>query len=396
MSAYGRKATTWRTAVYDPYNNIRGQILFWVQAAFVLSLNLLPTNQHLVLSIMSLESLVFLVIIFICFGVIFWLLYKKRADASRDQSFLMLQQQLNDITKTLDTKLGESTKLLQAQFGQSTKVIQNVTEKLTRLDETNKQVVDVAVQLKNLQDILKNPKQRGVLGEYYLETVLKNVLPPKSFQMQYGFSDGTVVDAAVFVQDKIIPIDSKFSLENYERLLAADNELDKQRFEKAFIQDLKNRIDETAKYIKPDANTMDFAFMFIPSEAIYYDLLINKVGAVHVTTQDLVEYAFRDKHVVIVSPTSFLAYLQTVLQGLRALHIEESAKDIRRNVEKLHKHLLNYESYMQKMGAQIGTVVNTYNTASQEFKKIDKDVTKISGTTAEVEVVELEKPRLEK
>lgn len=374
----------------------RGQIYFWVWAAFVLSLTLLPTNQQLLLSIMSPESIVFLVIVFICFGVIFWLLYKKRADASRDQSFLMLQQQLNDITKTLDTKLGESTKLLQEQFGQSTKVIQNVTEKLTRLDETNKQVVDVAAQLKNLQDILKNPKQRGVLGEYYLETVLKNVLPPKSFQMQYGFSDGTVVDAAVFVQDKIIPIDSKFSLENYERLLAADNEVDKQRFEKAFIQDLKNRIDETAKYIKPDANTMDFAFMFIPSEAIYYDLLINKVGAVHVTTQDLVEYAFRDKHVVIVSPTSFLAYLQTVLQGLRALHIEESAKDIRKNVEKLQKHLLNYESYMQKMGVQIGTVVNTYNTASQEFKKIDKDVTKISGTTAEVEVVELEKPRLEK
>jgi len=346
--------------------------------------------------VLSPESIVFLVIVFICFGVIFWLLYKKRADASRDQSFLMLQQQLNEITKTLDTKLGESTKLLQEQFGQSTKVIQNVTEKLTRLDETNKQVVDVAAQLKNLQDILKNPKQRGVLGEYYLETVLKNVLPPKSYQMQYGFSDGTVVDAAVFVKDKIIPIDSKFSLENYERLLAADNELDKQRFEKAFIQDLKNRIDETAKYIKPDANTMDFAFMFIPSEAIYYDLLINKVGAMHVTTQDLVEYAFRDKHVVIVSPTSFLAYLQTVLQGLRALHIEESAKEIRLNVEKLHKHLLNYESYMQKMGVQIGTVVNTYNTASQEFKKIDKDVTKISGTTAEVQAVELEKPRLEK
>jgi DNA recombination protein RmuC len=342
---------------------------------------------------MSGEIIFILLFILAGFAVMFWLITKQKKDSSQDQSLLMLQNQINEVTKTLDSKLGESAKMFQTQFSESAKIIQHVTEKLTKLDDTNRQVINFADQLKNLQDILKNPKQRGVLGEFYLETVLKNVLPPKSYQMQYGFKDGTIVDAVVFVKEKIIPIDSKFSLENYERILGAIDEGEKEKLEKAFKQDLKNRIDETAKYIKPSENTMDFAFMFIPSEAIYYDLLINKVGAVQVSTQDLVEYAFKDKHVIIVSPTSFLAYLQTVLQGLRALQIEESAKDIRKNVEALQKHLINYNEYMKKIGIQLGTVVNTYNIGYKEFKKVDKDVMKITGKDSNIELLELEKPK---
>lgn len=344
---------------------------------------------------MSLDLFIIIIILIIGFGILAWLLTKQKKDGSQDQSLLMLQNQMNEITKTLDTKLGESTKMFQSQFGESAKIIQHVTEKLTKLDETNRQVVNFADQLKNLQDILKNPKQRGVLGEYYLETVLKNVLPPKSYQMQYGFKDGSIVDAVVFVKDKIIPIDSKFSLENYERILGAIDTSEKEKLEKLFKQDLKNRIDETSKYIKPTEGTMDFAFMFIPSEAIYYDLLINKVGAVQISTQDLIEYAFKDKHVIIVSPTSFLAYLQTVLQGLRALQIEESAKEIRKNVESLQKHLLNYDEYMQKLGSQLGTAVNTYNVSYKEFKKVDKDVMRVTGKDSKIDVLELEKPKSE-
>jgi len=140
---------------------------------------------------------------------------------------------------------------------------------------------------------------------------------------------------------------------------------------------------------------MDFAFMFIPSEAIYYDLLINKVGAVQVNTRDLIEYAFRDKHVIIVSPTSFLAYLQTVLQGLRALQIEESAKEIKANVEKLSRHILSYEDFMKKLGISMSTTVNHYNNAYKEFKKLDKDVVKITEGESKVEPMILDRPRLE-
>ena len=333
------------------------------------------------------------------FSALFFWFLKRALSSNREprdsEGMVLLQNQMNELARKLDHGLGQSTEIIQKQFGESAKIIREVTERLTKLDETNRQVVGFADQLKNLQDILRNPKQRGVLGEYYLETVLKNVLPPGTFELQYPFADGTVVDAVVKVKDKIIPIDSKFSLENYERILATNDATEHERLEKVFKQDLKTRIDETSKYIKPGENTMDFAFMFIPSEAIYYDLLINKVGSVQVSTQDLIEYAFKEKHVIIVSPTSFLAYLQTVLQGLRALTIEETAKEIRKNVEVLEKHLLNYDSYLQKMGIQLGTVVNTYNQGYREFKKIDKDLYKITGEKMEVEALLVAKPESE-
>jgi len=292
-------------------------------------------------------------------------------------------------------QFGQTAKIIQGITGQSAKLISEVTEKLTKLDETNKQVINFSAQLQNLQDILKNPKQRGVLGEYFLEETLKNVLPPNSYQMQYAFKDGTIVDAVVFVKEKIIPVDSKFSLENYEKILNAKDIETKEKFEKLFKQDLKFRIDETAKYVKPSEKTMDFAFMFIPSEAIYYDLLINKVGAAQINTRDLIDYAFKEKHVIIVSPTSFLAYLQTVLQGLRALQIEESAKEIRANVEKLGRHIISYDDFMKKLGLSMSTTVNHYNNAYKEFKKIDKDVIRITEGESEVEAMMIDKPKME-
>lgn len=307
----------------------------------------------------------------------------------------LLQNQINELNRTLDSKLGENSKVvsdaIQSQFSQSAKLIKDVTEGLTKLDETNKQVVSFADQLQSLQDILKNPKQRGILGEYYLETLLKNILPPSLYQMQYQFDNGEIVDAAVFIKDRIVPIDSKFSLENYNRLVETTDVAEKNRLEKLFVNDLKLRIKETAKYIRPDKGTMEFAFMFIPHEAIYYDLLINKIGAVTEDTENLIQRAAGTYKVIIVSPTSFLAYLQTVLQGLKAMEIEESAKQIKTNVEKLQKHLSAYQEYHTKLGATLGTVVNHYNASSKEFIKIDKDVIKISGlnqSPAELELVE--------
>ena len=338
------------------------------------------------------------------------LLSRKKEDNSGEKMTVVMErltqlgEQNKELRQELDAKLSQTHKATQEQFGQATKIIQGitgqsaklisqVTEKLTKLDETNKQVINFSGQLQNLQDILKNPKQRGVLGEYFLEETLKNVLPPNSYQMQYGFKDGSIVDAVVFVKDKIIPVDSKFSLDNYEKILNTNDKETRKKLEKQFKQDLKSRIDETSKYVKPEEKTMDFAFMFIPSEAIYYDLLINKVGAVQVNTRDLIEYAFRDKRVIIVSPTSFLAYLQTVLQGLRALQIEESAKTIRSNVEKLGRHLISYDEFMRKLGVSMTTTVNHYNNAYKEFKKVDKDVMKITEGEAKVDPMVLDKPK---
>jgi len=347
---------------------------------------------------MEILLIIILVIIIAGFGIVFSVLNKKPKEQAPDQSLLMLQNQMSELNKTLDTKLHQSSQVMQQQFSQSATIIRDVTERLTKLDETNKQVVGFADQLKSLQDILKNPKQRGVVGEYYLETLLKNVMPPGSYEMQYDMGmddDGKklIVDAVVRVKDKIIPIDSKFSLENYNRLVVENNESEKDRLEKLFVGDLKKRILETSKYIKPNKGTMDFAFMFIPHEAIYYDLLVNKIGAITDDTENLIQRAANTYKVIIVSPTSFLAYLQTVLQGLRALQIEESAKEIRKGVESLGKHLLNYEAHLQKLGKNLGTVVNAYDDAYGQFKLIDKDIVKMVGGETKVEPIAISKPK---
>jgi DNA recombination protein RmuC len=318
-------------------------------------------------------------------------------------SALLIKQDItqlsDDITKLKDglhlqinDRLDKNNQQMLKQFDQSTTIIKDVTQKLTALEKTNQQVGDIAGELKLLQNVLQNPKQRGNLGEIYLESVLENVLPPNVFKMQYGFKNGEAVDAVVFVDKKVIPIDSKFSLENYNRLVESKTPEERTLYGGEFKKDLKRRIDETAKYIRPREGTMDFAFMFIPSEAIYYDLLINKVGMTNTSSRDLIEYAFRDKKVIIVSPTTLLAYLQTVLQGLRSLQIEEQAKDIQIRVGELGRHIASYDEYMQKLGNALGTTVNHYNTAHKELKKIDKDVVKISGDSPGVEPLLLDKP----
>lgn len=305
---------------------------------------------------------------------------RKKRGEDEHVGFKLLLEQMNSLSKVVDEKLRDSTVMvrdsMKTQFAESQKMIKDVTVGLTKLDETNRQVVSFADQLQNLQDIFKNPKQRGIIGEYYLETLLKNVLPPDSYKMQYAFKDGSIVDAVVFVKDKIIPVDSKFSLENYNRIVEEKNPTEKERLQKLFENDLKNRIVETAQYIKPSEDTMDFAFMFIPHEAVYYDLLINRVGASG--EENLIQRAAGKYRVIIVSPTSFLAYLQTVLQGLKAMQIEETAKDIIKRVGELVMHLKKYSDSHEKLGRSLGTVVNQFNDSSKEFKKIDKDVMRIT------------------
>ena len=365
--------------------------------------------------------------------VMLYVLFKKLQEMQQPKEgeenlFVMLQNQIQEMNRTLDEKMAqnskvmsetqlnlnqtlsstqinidrtiknqfsENTKLIQGITGQSTKMIGDITEKLTNLDKTNQQVIGFSEQLNNLEKVLTNQKQRGNLGEAGLQLVLENILPPSSFALQYQFEDGDIVDALIFTKDGKIPVDAKFSLDNYNRIL---KETDKERkliLEKDFKNDLKKRIDETSKYIKTKEGTMEFAFMFIPAEAIYYDLLVNEVGAVKVNTRNLIDYAFKDKKVIIVSPTTFAAYLQTVLQGLRAFKIEESAKGIRKNVEMLGKHIKAYENYMKKLGGSMSTTVNHYNTAYKELGKIDKDVVRITEGERVIEPVALDRPKLD-
>lgn len=341
--------------------------------------------------------------------ILMYLVVRRPNKPDDTQSALLLKQDLVKLSSDIDSlkenlkqqitdRMDKNQELMRdsmtKQFSASSKLITDVTERLTKLDDTNRRVVDVATELKTLQNVLQNPKQRGVLGEYYLNQVLENVLPPDRFTLQHKFKDGEIVDAVITLEKgKLLPVDSKFSLENYNRLVEEPDKLRREALAKLFKEDLKKRIDETAKYIRPNEQTMDYAFMFIPSEAIYYDLLINKVGATNTTARDLIEYAFRDKKVIIVSPTTFMAYLQTVLQGLRGLQIEEQAKEIQIRVGELGRHIATYELLMQKLGSSLGTSVNHYNNAHKELKKVDKDIVKIAQTSPSVEPLLIDKPQ---
>lgn len=343
-------------------------------------------------------------IIVIGFGIVIYVLNQRLRELKQGSAVELMKADVTELTRTIG-KLQESVgdKLdknnqtmqtsVQKQLSESAKLVADVTQRLTKLDETNRRVVDVADELKTLQNVLQNPKQRGVFGEYYLQSVLENILPPKNFQMQYKFADGEIVDAVIFLErGQVLSVDSKFSLENYNRMVGEKDKTKREMLQAKVYTDLKGRIDETSKYIRTDENTMEFAFMFIPSESLYYDLLVGGVGNGS-SARDLIEYAFRDKHVIIVSPTSFMAYLQTVLQGLRSLQIEEQAKEIQIRVGQLGRHIGAFETYMQKLGNSLGVTVGHYNNAHKELKKIDKDVVKISDSVPGVDPLLIDRPQ---
>lgn len=341
---------------------------------------------------------------------------REQAEPQNDALFLIqnqignFQTQLSEFMRTVDAKVGSSNKEMQqavhTQFSESQKLIReineqvernlsNVAKEMTAANETSKQVLGITDQLKNLEKVLTHQKQRGNLGEAALELILSNILPPNAYKLQHQFKDDKTVDAIIITKDGMISVDAKFSLDNYNRVVNESDPVRKEELEKDFRNDLKKRIDETAKYIRPDEGTLPFAFMFIPAEGIYYDLLINEVGAVKVNTRSLIDYATNEKKVIIVSPTTFAAYLQSVLYGFKAFKIEESAQLIIGRVRELGKHLAVYDELMKKLGNTLGTTVNHYNTAYKELKKVDKDVVKITGEVIGIDPVLVDKPLLE-
>ncbi len=329
-------------------------------------------------------------------------------DVEDSQGFMLLQNQLENLSRAMESKLGEGTdrmfSSMKTQFDQSQRLMSDITKQVsdqlievtkgvTETKESTRQVFTIAEQLNNLEKVLKNQKQRGNLGEASLELILGNILPPTAFQMQYEFPGGETVDAIIRTKEGFIPVDAKFPLENYMRLLDEKDDARRGEYEDAFKRDLKKRIDETSKYIRPKDDTLPFAFMYIPAESIYYDLLTGGVGAVN--ARNLIDYAYNEKKVIIVSPTTFAAYLQSVLYGFKAFKIEEQAKDIAKNVESLSRHLKAYEDYYKKLGSSLSTTVNHYNAAYKELGKVDKDVLRITDESVGIEVTALERPILE-
>ena len=303
---------------------------------------------------------------------------RKEISDNSEKSRLEIESKLKVINKEISDFQISSKSTMQKQFADSNKIIKDVTNELAKIKGTNEQVLSFANQMKSLEKILGNQKQRGIFGEIQLENLLSNVLPPEIFQMQYSFKNGEMVDAIIKVNDNIIPIDAKFSLDNYNRMIESSDENEIKVLEKKFKEDIKSRIDETSKYIKPQEKTLDYAFMFIPADGLYQDLLNSRVGSLKINSNELVSYAYLKK-VMIVSPMSLFPMLQITMKALNNLKFEKEIDTVIKNVRNLSNHLASYQLYHDKLGNTLKTVVNHYNKTSDEFGKIDKDISRISN-----------------
>ena len=318
-------------------------------------------------------------------------IYKNSKESRED-----IESRLNEINKQMHSFTKSSSENMSIRFKQSDQVMKDVTSELEKIKGTNEKVLTFANQMKTLEKILGNQKQRGIFGEIQLENLLSNVLPPELFKMQYSFKNNESVDAIVKVNEFIIPIDAKFSLDNYNKMIESSDKDELDILEKKFKSDIKNRIDETAKYIRPNEGTVDYAYMFIPADGLYQDLLNSRVGSLKINQQDLVSYAYQKK-VMIVSPMSLFPMLQVTNKALNNMKIEDSINDVLNNVEKLSNHLNAYKTYHEKLGNTLSTAINHYNESSKEFKKIDKDVIKISSGNSKIglQLDVLDKPTMD-
>ncbi len=353
------------------------------------------------------------VILFLLAMIMYLVLRENKPKDSA--SMRLMQEHLFNLSNTFDRKLSETNKFLDSRLSESNKIltdnmaqtfattskigqdanknIENLTKKLTQLEETNHQIKDIWGQLRGLEDILKNPKKRGNLWEYFLKELLENVFSQDQYKLQYTIEWIGIVDAALFIWGATIPIDSKFPQENYDKLISAESDHEIDTYSKLLRKDIKNRVDEASKYITPEKGTTDFSFMLIPAEWLYYDIFINKVG--NIKPRELIEYAF-SKKVIISSPSSFYAYLQTVLQWMKALQIEGQAKEIQKYVIKLQKDLKDYESHFNNIWKSLSATVNHYNKAGKRLEIVDKDIIKITEGQAgwETDLLSIENPEL--
>ena len=321
---------------------------------------------------------------------------RKEISQNSDIGRREIEEKLLIINKGITNFQTSSKEDMQKQLASSNKAIKEVTSELEKIKGTNEQVLGFANQMKTLEKILSNQKQRGILGEIQLENLLANVLPPELFQMEYHFNNGEAVDAIVKVGNFIIPIDAKFSLDNYNRMIESEDKTEIDLLEKTFKDDIKKRIDETSKYIRTTEKTTDYSYMFIPADGLYQDLLNSRVGSLKINSKDLVSYAYTKK-VMIVSPMSLFPMLQITVKALHNMKVERSIDEIMKNIEKLSNHLNAYKEVHDSLGKTIRTVVNHFNKSSKEFNKIDKDITKISGGSASIKFEEniIERPQID-
>ncbi len=297
----------------------------------------------------------------------------------------IVNQQLAQMTNHVNTHLGQVTQQLQKSTGdlnirldKAAMVVQEVSKGLGSLGEATKKVFEVGKDIASLQEILRSPKLRGGLGELFLGDLLAQIFPPAHYTLQHRFKSGEAVDAVIKLGHNLVPIDAKFPLENFKRVVETATEEERKAAKKKFIADVKKHVDAIAgKYILPDEGTFDFALMYIPAENVYYELII-KDEAVD-TEKSLLSYAFA-KRVIPVSPNSFYAYLQTILLGLKGMHIEERAQEILTNLARLSGDFKKFQEEFELVGKHLTNTKMRYDEADKRLAKFGDKLNSLTSS----------------
>ena len=250
-----------------------------------------------------------------------------------------------------------------------------LAQKLGSLENAALQMQEIGREVTSLKSILHAPKLRGNFGEYLLYNLLKDTLPPKNFATQFAFSDGATVDAIIRLGKHIIPVDSKFPLESFERYLAAKDSESKKKAKSEFSRSVKSRIDEISKkYIRPEEGTFDFALMYIPSEGVYYEILTNDTSK----GWEIFDYAMKGR-VIPVSPNTFYAYLMSVVYGLKGLKIEEQASSIIKKISGIQKIFADFNEELFTLGKHLTNASAKFGEVSDKAKKIGNQIENLTA-----------------
>lgn len=287
----------------------------------------------------------------------------------------LVLKSLQSTTENMNQHLSSVTSQLQNNTGQmgtrldtAAKVIQDVQNKLGELGKATQEIKELGQSVSKLEEMLKAPKLRGGLGELLLEDLLKQVLPANAYDIQYSFKNGQTVDAIINTAGGKVPVDSKFPLENFRKMLDAKTDQEKKTAARLFKVDVKKHIDSIAeKYILPDEGTFDFALMYIPAENIYYETIIREEA--FDDEDGLYSYATK-RRVVPVSPNSFYAHLRVIALGLKGLQIERSAKEIFQNLELLSTELRKFNDVFETLGTQLNNAKNNYDKADKQLSNL--------------------------
>jgi DNA recombination protein RmuC len=275
--------------------------------------------------------------------------------------------QLNSIASQVSEQVGTGMGLVQKASQHFGDRVQEVQSRLAQLDEANKRILEVGRSIASLQEILRAPKIRGGLGEFLLGDLLAQIMPAEYFTLQHSFKSGERVDAVIRLSQGLVPVDAKFPLENFQKGLLAEDDGAKKSFLKLFAADVKKHVEAIAsKYILPHEGTCDFALMYIPAENVYYEAFIKDEALGE--GKSLREYAFV-KHVVPVSPNSFYAYLHTILLGLRGMKVEESARQILRDLGGLRGQLDKFQEEFRKLGKHLEQSKGSYDSSQRQLDK---------------------------